>query len=253
MTYPGHLDWKNRLSLEGEITAAIDKFCTTRSMTLTDAQRSELETTLYNTLVFNRKLRYAHSGGGALLAKKATDLLKIFALRHRVYARLGYDREFPPIIEGLNFDGFDGHSAVLFTRGSGTVTGTCRVIFDSDDKLPIDKNYSLDPLRREYGKLAELSRLVIDKPTKGLGKEFKHLTAGVYRIMLDNDADALVSVMSPEHYPLYRRFGGFEIKDSLPVYGTLQQPFVITAWDVSRISPFFRKIFLDHPAHQTAA
>jgi len=252
MTYPEHLDWKNRPSLEREITAAIDKLCTNREITLSNTQRSSLETTLYDTLIFNRKLRYAHSSG-ALLAKKATDLLEIFALRHRVYARLGYDREFPPIIEGLNFDGFDGHSAVLFTRHSGTLTGTCRVIFDSDDKLPIDKNYSLDPLRREYGKLAELSRLVIDKPTKGLGKEFKHLTAGVYRIMLDNDADALVSVMSPEHYPLYQRFGGFEIKDSLSVYGTLQQPFVITAWDVSRISPFFRKIFLDLPAHQAAA
>ncbi len=252
MTYPKHPNWNHRLSLEGEIAAAIENLCRSRSMVLTLSQRSRLETTLYETLIFNRKLRY-ESSSGALLAKKATDLLEIFALRHRVYARLGYDREFPPIIEGLNFDDFDGHSAVLFTRYAETVTGTCRVIFDSDDKLPIDKNYSLDPLRREYGRLAELSRLVIDKPTKGLGKEFKHLTAGVYRIMVDNEADALVSVMSPEHYPLYRRFGGFEIKDSLPVYGTLRKPFVITAWDVSRISPFFRKIFLGSVAHQAAA
>jgi len=250
MTYP--IQRNSRHIFSDDIHQAISDYCAKNSLVLNSFQRSKLEKTLQDTLVFNRKLNYS-SRYKAHLIDNAKDLLEIFALRSRVYARLGYDREFPPIIEGLNFDEFDTRSAILFTRNADAVTGTCRVIFDLGKQLPIDKNYSLNTLRGEYGRLAELSRLVIDKPTKGLGKEFKHLTAGVYRIMSDNDADVLVSVMSPEHYPLYRRFGGFEIKDTLPLYGKLDQPFVITAWDVSRISSFFERIFLTGSDQQAAA
>jgi len=145
----------------------------------------------------------------------------------------------------MNFDRYDEHAAVLYVRKHGEVTATCRVIFDEGGRLPIDKYYSLDDLRSPHVQLAELSRLIIEKPVKnGLDRSFKHLTAGVYRIMKGNNVGSLVSVMSPEHFGMYENFGGFEQKAQLSVYGDLQKPFVITAWDISRISPFFKRLFL---------
>jgi len=162
--------------------------------TLASAQQKAMERTLYRTIVFNRALQWEYSDDVAL-ATDVDTLMEIYALRSRVYKMLGYDKEFPEIIEGMNFDRYDEHAAVLYVRKHGEVTATCRVIFDEGGRLPIDKYYSLDDLRSPHVQLAELS-------------------------------------------------GGFEQKAQLSVYGDLQKPFVITAWDISRISPFFKRLFL---------
>jgi hypothetical protein len=157
---------------------------------------------------------------------------------------MGYNKEFPDHIEGINFDYYDEYAAVLYTQTNGKLTGTCRVIFDSEYKLPIDKNFSLDYLRVHENKLAELSRLMIEDETKGLNLEFKHLTIGVYMVMLVNNHTTLMSVMKEEHFSLYEKFGGFGKEASLQTYGDIESPFIITAWEVLKISKFFKKIFL---------
>lgn len=212
--------------------------------TIAAAQQAAMERTLYRTIVFNRALRWEDTSDVAL-ATDVDTLMEIYGLRSRVYKALGYDKEFPEIIEGMNFDRYDEHAAVLYVRKHGKVTATCRVIFDVSGGLPIDTHYSLDGLRKPHVKLAELSRLMIDKPKKnGLDRSFKHLTAGVYHVMKENGGSTLVSVMSPDHFGMYENFGGFEQKAQLSVYGNLHKPFVITAWEIARISPFFKRLFL---------
>ena len=197
-------------------------------------------------LRFHRELRWNSAVSNVHLVSSVDELIEIFALRSRIYKNMGYDLEFSDPVFGLNYDAYDTRSAILYTTSNGSVSGTCRIIFDTDGKLPIDKNYSLAYLRTNGNRLAELSRLMIDKETKGLGQEFRWLTKGTFYIMRENNYDILVSVMIKEHFKMYERFGGFRIEKELPVYGNLSTPFIITSWRVRDFSPFFKRIFLDH-------
>jgi N-acyl-L-homoserine lactone synthetase len=194
--------------------------------------------------MFNRSLIWDDSKN-VFVVKTAQELIDIYTLRSKVYKNLGYDKEFPEHIEGINFDEYDEHAAILYTVKENQLTGTCRIIFDTRHNLPIDKNYSLDAIRKKGQKLTELSRLIIDKPEKnGLGKEFKHLTSGVFRLLKYNGITRIVSVIMEEHFTLYSKFGGFEKKALLTSYGELNKPFVITSWDITKVSTFFKRLFL---------
>ncbi len=202
--------------------------------------------TVTKTLHFNRQLQWDNAISDVRLVSTIEELIAVFALRSRIYKKMGYDLEFPDPVFGLNYDDFDTRSAILYTTSNGSVSGTCRVIFDTEAKLPIDKNYSLAYLRTNGNRLAELSRLMIEKETKGLGQEFRWLTKGVFHVMRQNHYDILVSVMVKEHFKMYERFGGFRMEEELPMYGNLSTPFIITSWKISEYSPFFKRIFLDH-------
>jgi predicted GNAT family N-acyltransferase len=198
-------------------------------------------------IAFNRSLKFDQSTPNLHLVTTPKELIEIFVLRSRIYTKLNYNSEFPDIIEGLNFDTFDENAAILYTKKEGVITGTCRLIFDSDKKLPIDKNYSLDYLRATKKRLAEVSRLVIEHQSSGLNLEFKLLTKGVYFVIKQNGLDASISVIKDDHFKLYNRFGGFYIEERLHTYGHLDNTFVITSWNVLKISNFFKKLFLEEP------
>jgi len=85
---------------------------------------------------------------------------------------------------------------------------------------------------------------VVKHQSSGLNQEFKVLTKGVYTIIIKNSIIKTVSVIKDEHLKLYKKFGGFEVEKKFDVYGTLNNDFIITRWDVSQISKFFRKAFL---------
>jgi len=199
---------------------------------------------IYKTIEFNKKLVWSNDEKNVSLATTPEALIEIYKLRSQVYSKLNYDKEFPDSINGLNFDVYDTHSAIIYTKSNNRITGTCRVIFDSDKKLPMDKNFSLDYLRDKKKKLAELSRLMITPENKGLSQEPKLLTKGAYLVMKKNERTTLMSVMVHAHFKLYDRFGGFNIEDELKDYGNLSTPFIITSWEVARISPFFKRAFL---------
>ena len=204
----------------------------------------ELEVIIERALSFNHSLVWDDATENIFLVRTPEELIEIYALRSKIYAELAYDKEFPDTIKGLNFDSYDEHSAILYTKREGKITGTCRVIFDLDNTLPMDKNFSLNYLRKENKNLAELSRLMIDNKEKGLSQEPKYLTKGAYLVMQKNDLTILMSVMVEEHFKLYDKFGGFKIEDKIESYSNLGIPFVITSWEIAEISPFFKRVFL---------
>ena len=115
-------------------------------------------------------------------------------------------------------------------------------LFDSDKKLPIDKKFSLDYLRKQNQHLAEGSRVII-KDMGGLKTEFKSLTIDVYRVLEAYQLN-LISVMTEEHLKMYHNFGGFGIEKKFKSYGTLNREFFVTLWQTKKISPFFKRVFL---------
>jgi len=203
---------------------------------------NNLSKIIKNSIEFNQKLYDIGTLNGVSLAISVEDLIEIFILRSEVYREMGYSNEFPETIKGLNFDEYDEYSAILYSKRDNTITGTCRLIFDLDKKLPIDKKFSLDYLRNKNRGLVEASRVIIKK-IEGLKPEFKLLTIDAYKILASYKLNA-VSVMTKEHTKLYKKFGGLTIEKQFEHYGSLKQEFFLTLWDTSNISSFFKKIFL---------
>ena len=157
---------------------------------------------------------------------------------------MNYNKEFPDLIDGLNFDSYDENAAILYTKNNNQIIGTCRLIFDSNKKFPIEEKTSIYNLRNTHKKILEVSRLIIKQEQNGLNLDFKNLTKGAYFILLENNMDLAVSVIKNEHFKLYSKFGGFEIEQEVKGYGELNSDFIITSWKYKEISNFFRKAFL---------
>lgn len=202
--------------------------------------------TILKSITFNKSLIWDKRFKDIYLATTVQELLEIFKLRSEVYTQLNYDDEFPDLIQGFNCDSYDENSAILYTKVNGTITGTCRVIFDSQNKLPIDSYFSLDYLRTDMKTLVEVSRLIVKHQTVGLNQEFKWLTKGVYLLTNKNAITQTVSVIKKEHFKLYSKFGGFEMEKELDAYGNLDKSFMITSWNINNISNFFKRAFLEH-------
>jgi len=203
-----------------------------------------LEKTIDEAISFNRSLNFPKENKNLHLTTTAEDLIDVFKLRSDVYTSINYQKEFPDTIEGLNFDKYDSNAAILFYKTEKTITGTTRLIFDSRDKLPSEKNLSFNKFRYKYNKISELSRLTILNK-EGLSLDFKGLAIGVYYVFTLNDIDIILSGIRKEHYKLYSKFGGFNIEKELNAYGNIKVPFIITSWDPSKVSPFFKKAFLN--------
>lgn len=211
-------------------------------------KRIFLEKTIDEAISFNRSLNFPNENKNICLTLNAEDLIEVFKLRSDVYTSINYQKEFPDTIEGLNFDKYDSNSAILYYKKEKVLTGTTRLIFDSENKLPSEKNLSFNPYRLKYNTIAELSRLTILNQS-GLNLDFKHLTAGVYFIYKHNNIDIILSGIRKDHFKLYSKFGGFNMEQELECYGNINLPFLITSWDPSKISPFFRKAFLNQNKH----
>ena len=208
-----------------------------------------MKQTITQALAFNRNIVWPYDDAHLSLASTKEALEAIFRLRSRVYTKMGYQTMFPDPIKGYNFDAYDTHSAIFYTHKNGVVTGTCRIVFDTKEQLPIDENYSLENLRERHRHLAELSRFIIDAKVSGLSPEFKLLIKGMYGIIAHNHIDLAVTVIAKAHFRLYEKVGGFQRSVLLPSYGKLSRPHIIATWDTARISPFFKRAFL----HQKVA
>lgn len=198
-----------------------------------------------HAIEFNKGLIWENNSKNLFLATTAREFIEIFRLRSEIYTKLKYDNEFPDMIKGLNFDDYDENSAILYTKVDGIVTGTCRVIFDSDKKLPIDSHFSLDYLRIQYKSIAEISRLSVKHNSSGLNQEFRWLTRGVYFITIKNSITKTVSAIKDEHFKLYKKFGGLSVEKKFEIYGGLPNPSIVTVWDALKISNFFKRAFLE--------
>ncbi len=208
-------------------------------------QRIFLEKTIDEAISFNKNLNFANENKNIYLANTAESLIDVFKLRSDVYTSINYQDEFPDTIEGLNFDKYDSNSAILFYKNNNIATGTTRVIFDSDNKLPSETKFSFNSFRNQHETIGEVSRLMIKHNSKGLSPEFKNLTTGVYYIFKENNIDLLLSGIKKEHYKLYSKFGGFDIVEELSNYGHVNESALILSWDPSQVSNFFKKAFLN--------
>ena len=208
---------------------------------------TKLSKTIENTIEFNKKLYDIGTLEGVSLAITVEDLIDIYMLRDEVYTEIDYRSEFPEVIKGLHFDEDDEHSAMVCSKKEGRITGTCRLIFDSvDKKLPTDEKFSLDYLRNQNRNLVEASRVII-RNRAGLKQEFKRMTIDSYKILSAYKMDA-ISVMTEEHVGMYQNFGGLTIEKELESYGSINKQFLVTLWDTSKISPFFKRVFLKNVA-----
>ncbi len=197
---------------------------------------------MYRTLLFNRSLIWGEHEQ-IFLVQTPQELIEIYQLRSTVFGQLEYGEEIPGDVEGLNFDNLDEYSAILYTKNSGEITGTCRVIFDNVLGLPVEKTHAFDREKLQGKQIAELSRLA-RLTDRGLKQDFKYLVLGVYKIMIDNDMDILASVMIPEHFVYYKNFGGFREVKKLESYIGMEVPFLVTSWEVSEISAYFKRLYL---------
>ncbi|WP_026803372.1 N-acyl amino acid synthase FeeM domain-containing protein [Aliarcobacter lanthieri] len=207
-------------------------------------KRIFLEEIVEETISFNKKINWDLSLKNLKIVTNAEDLIKVFELRSNVYKNINYQKEFPDVIEGLNFDIYDKKSAIIFYQNDKNITGTTRLIFDSENKLPTDKIFSFDNLRKEYNKIGELSRLIVKNENKGLNLEFKYLMKGAYLLFTLNDIDMTFLGIKREHYKLYERFGGSSIITELDNYGNLDLDALILSWNPSEVSNFFKRTFL---------
>jgi len=228
--------------IEKNITFQVNSLLQKRGIEANLAEINRLSKIIKNSIEFNKRLYEIGSLDEVSLATTVEDLIDIYMLRSEVYKEMNYDSEFPETIRGLNFDEYDESSAIIYTKRD-EITGTCRLIFDSSDKkLPIDEKFSLDYLRENNRNLVEASRVII-RNKEGLKQEFKLLTIDSYRVLASYKMNA-VSVMTEEHLELYKKFGGLTIEKEFQSYGTIDKLFLVTLWDISKISTFFKRIFL---------
>ena len=202
------------------------------------------ERMLDEVITFNRKINWESNSANLKLVTTAEEFIKICNLRSEIYGNLGYQKEFPDALPNMNFDFYDINSAIIYNLTNSEITATCRLIFDSDKKLPIEEKLDLSSIRSKFQNIAEVSRLMVKKEQKGLNLDFKYLTLGIYNIITNNNLDASISVILKEHFRLYGKFGGFNIEKELESYGNLNAPFIITSWNPYEVSDFFRKAFL---------
>ncbi|PLY06968.1 MAG: hypothetical protein C0625_07170 [Arcobacter sp.] len=207
-------------------------------------KRIFLEKVIDESISFNKSLSWNYENKNLKLTTTAEELIKVFKLRSDVFAEINYQEEFPDTIEGLNFDKFDTHSAIIYYHNNKEVSATIRLIFDSKDKLPSEGKVKFDDMRVKYNRIGEISRNIVKHRGAGLNQEFKYLMCGIYNVFINNDIDIALSGIKKEHLKLFKKLGGVEIYKELEGYGSLDIPCLIISYNPSLASKFFKKVFL---------
>ena len=203
-----------------------------------------LEEIIEESISFNKKITWNEQNKNLQLTTTAEELIEVFKLRSDVFHEMGYDNSFPDIIDGLSFDIFDKTSAIVYYQKDGEFCGTCRMIFDSINKLPSDDIYSFDRERQKNNLICEISRNVVKYRDKGLSLEFKYLMRAMCNLFTDNHIDLALSGIKKEHFKMFSRFGKVEIIKELSHYKTIKEPFLILSYDLKVVPKFIKKAFL---------
>lgn len=207
-------------------------------------KRMFLEEVIEEAISFNKKIKWNEKNKNLQLTTTAEDLIEVFKLRSEVFHDIGYENSFSDIIEGLNFDIFDKTSAIVYYKKDGEFRGTCRMIFDSVNKLPSDNIYSFDDVRQKNNLIGEISRNVVKYRNKGLSLEFKYLMRAMCNLVLDNDINLALSGIKKEHFKMFSKFGTVEIIKELSHYGIIEEPCLIVSYNPNVVSKFIKKAFL---------
>ncbi|RXJ91848.1 hypothetical protein CRV01_01810 [Arcobacter sp. CECT 8983] len=207
-------------------------------------KRVFLEETIEETISFNKRLNWDNRYTNTSLALSAEELIEVFKLRSNVYHEISYQKECPDVIAGLNFDVFDKNSAVIYCKNNNEISGTIRLIFDSNHGLPSEKKCSFTKQREEFNLIGEISRNIVKNRNKGLNQEFKYLMCGIYNIFINNDINLALSGIRADHLKLFEKLGGVKVEKELDSYGNVDIPFLIISYNPNLASKFFKKVFL---------
>lgn len=202
-----------------------------------------LEEIVEETVSFNRSINWQEIFPALKLLQNPEELIDIYKLRSDVYGQMGYHTEFPDPIESLNFDIFDKTSAIVYYERNKEITATCRLIFDSQNKLPSEEKFSYDEYRKKYKVIGEISRNMV-RNRMGLNREFKYLMAGMHTIAKHNKLDMFYSVILKDHLSLFKKFGEVEVIKEFESYGTFNQNFVIIQGNPQNESNIFERSIL---------
>ncbi len=203
-----------------------------------------LESIIDKSISFNKALTWNYENKNLQLTTTAEELIDVFKLRSEVYNEIDYLKEFPDEIKGLNFDTYDANSAIIYYKNNKEVSGTIRLIFDSEDGLPSEKNIRFDDLRKKHENIGEISRNIVKYRGKGLNQEFKYLMCGIYNIFINNNINIALSGIKKDDLKLFKKLGGVEIYTQLNNYGLLKIPCLLISYNPSYASSFFKKVFL---------
>ncbi|WP_419764703.1 MAG: N-acyl amino acid synthase FeeM domain-containing protein [Arcobacter sp.] len=207
-------------------------------------KRIFLESIIDESISFNRSLSWNQDNKNLRLTTTAEELIDVFKLRSNVFREINYLDEFPDSIEGLNFDIYDKTSAIIYYKNNKEVSGTIRLIFDSENKLPSENKCCFDDMRKQYSCIGEISRNIVKNRGSGLNQEFKYLMCGIYNIFINNNIDIALSGIKKEHLKLFKKLGGVEVFKELNSYGSFETPCLIISYNPNQASSFFKKVFL---------
>lgn len=207
-------------------------------------KRIFLDEVLEEAITFNKNLSWNYENKNLKLITSVEELIQVFKLRSDVFSQIGYQNEFPDTIDGLNFDIYDKTSAIIYYENNKEITATIRLIFDSENKLPSEKECNFEHLRKEYKSIGEISRNIVKTRDQGLNQEFKYLMCGIYNIFINNDIDIALSGIKKEHLKLFKKLGGVNIIKELDDYGSFKEPCLIISYNPHYASKFFKKVFL---------
>lgn len=207
-------------------------------------QRVFLDEIIEKTISFNKNLNWDTTTDNLFLTTTAEDLLDVYKLRSQVYTEINYQKEFPDLIPGLNFDKFDKTSAIIFHKQQDMISGTCRLIYDSPNKLPSEDKFSFNNQRNHYNRIGEISRNIVRGRDKGLNLTFKYLMRGIYYAINLNDVELSLFGIKENDLKLFSKFGGIEILKELNAYGEVKKKCLIVSWEADKTSTFFKKLFL---------
>lgn len=209
-------------------------------------KRIFLEKIIDESISFNRKLQFQTVSKNLFLIKNAEDLIDVFKLRSDVYINYGYNNEFPDMIEGLSFDEYDSHSAIIFYKNKEEkITGSVRLIIGNENKkTPTENKVCFKELKQNDSLIAEISKLVVNSRRNGLALEFKYLMQGAYTLFSQNNINTVISAIKTSDLKLYEKLGTVEIIKELTSYGKIMEPFSVISYDTDSVTKFSKKAIL---------
>lgn len=179
------------------------------------------------------------------------DLIEMMKLRSEVFDPIpNFKKEFPDGQLGLNFDKFDKYSVNLGYKQDGKITGTVRIIMDSELGLQSEEVYNpiigFNKLRQHHksnGKsICELSRLAVD-PKARARKTFEQILGASGLHAIENNIGTQLSSMAQKTYQLLLSKVGMTILKDIPNHGKINIPCYILDWSPANFTDHYKNRF----------
>jgi N-acyl-L-homoserine lactone synthetase len=199
------------MNLENETKNLVNKFIDKNKIIIPNGNKDELVNILAESVKFNRKIDWKNKNRGLVLGHEVSDVLDYFVIRAEIYKKMGYNKEFKPIIPNIECDNYDNNSIFILRKKKDEVIGGLRIIkntglgFPTTEKLGWE-NLGLNP----SDKIGESSRLVVKENYKGKDNISQFSTReelyinGLLKIFKLIDIDKVIGTVPENVYPWYK-------------------------------------------------